>query len=70
MQRIWQIYLSGEIHTDWREQIIAACNQANLAVQFSSPITNHDAREPLNNSLRALLALKRVAARRVTQEMA
>jgi hypothetical protein len=27
-------------------------------------------REPLNHSLRALLALKRVAARRVTQEMA
>jgi hypothetical protein len=32
--------------------------------------TARQPREPLNNSLRALLALKRVAARRVTQEMA
>ncbi|MBQ0753288.1 MAG: YtoQ family protein [Gammaproteobacteria bacterium] len=43
MQRTWQIYLSGEIHTDWRDQIIAACSEANLAVQFSSPITDHEA---------------------------
>lgn len=43
MQRTWQIYLSGEIHTDWREQIVAACSQANLTVQFSSPITDHGA---------------------------
>ena len=35
------IYLSGEIHTDWRQQIIAAC--AEMDVQFSSPVTDHDA---------------------------
>ena len=35
------IYLSGEIHTDWRQQIIAAC--AAMDVQFSSPVTDHDA---------------------------
>ena len=35
------IYLSGEIHTDWRQQIIAAC--AVMDVQFSSPVTDHDA---------------------------
>ena len=35
------IYLSGEIHTDWRQQIIGAC--AAMDVQFSSPVTDHDA---------------------------
>lgn len=36
-----KIYLSGEIHTDWREQIIAAC--AGLDVSFSAPVTDHAA---------------------------
>jgi YtoQ family protein len=35
------VYLSGEIHTDWREQIIAACE--GLAVSFDSPVTDHAA---------------------------
>ena len=35
------VYLSGEIHTDWREQIIAGC--AGLDVTFSAPVTDHDA---------------------------
>ena len=33
------VYLSGEIHTDWREQIIEGA--AELAVSFSAPVTNH-----------------------------
>ena len=37
------IYLSGEIHTDWREEIINLCKNENLNVSFSSPITNHEA---------------------------
>ena len=35
------VYLSGEIHTDWREQIIDACE--GLAVSFNSPVTDHGA---------------------------
>lgn len=35
------IYLSGEIHTDWREQIIAGAE--GLDVAFSSPVTDHAA---------------------------
>ncbi|MEL6609611.1 MAG: YtoQ family protein [Pseudomonadota bacterium] len=35
------VYLSGEIHTDWREQIIAACE--GLDVVFSAPVTDHAA---------------------------
>jgi YtoQ family protein len=36
-----KVYLSGEIHTDWREQIVAGA--AGLDVAFSAPVTDHDA---------------------------
>ena len=36
-----QIYLSGEIHTDWRDQIIAGAKGMDVA--FSAPVTNHAA---------------------------
>ncbi len=42
MSKIWSIYLSGEIHTDWREQIIAGAKALDLPVEFSSPNTNHE----------------------------
>lgn len=35
------VYLSGEIHTDWREQIVEGA--AGLAVSFSAPVTDHAA---------------------------
>ncbi|WOI32921.1 YtoQ family protein [Tritonibacter scottomollicae] len=34
------VYLSGEIHTDWREQIIEGARDLNL--RFDSPVTDHD----------------------------
>ncbi|MCY0095388.1 YtoQ family protein [Hoeflea ulvae] len=39
----WTIYLSGEIHSDWREQIEAGAKQAGLPVSFSAPVTHHEA---------------------------
>ena len=39
----WRIYLSGEIHSDWREQIVDGCGEKSLPVSFSAPVTNHDA---------------------------
>ncbi len=36
-----KIYLSGEIHTDWREQIIEGAQA--LDVTFNSPVTDHGA---------------------------
>ncbi|MEM1301803.1 MAG: YtoQ family protein [Pseudomonadota bacterium] len=35
------VYLSGEIHTDWRDQIIEG--SAGLNVSFSAPVTDHAA---------------------------
>ena len=37
------VYLSGEIHTNWREEIIQLCEKEKLKIKFSSPTTNHDA---------------------------
>ncbi len=39
----WQVYLSGEIHTDWRERIERGAAAAGLDVAFSSPVTDHAA---------------------------
>lgn len=36
-----KIYLSGEIHTDWRQQIIDSA--ASLDMTFDSPVTDHAA---------------------------
>ena len=36
------VYLSGEIHTKWRDEIIKECNNLNLPISFLSPITNHE----------------------------
>ncbi len=38
---VMQVYLSGEIHTDWRDEVIAGCK--GLDVSFSAPVTDHDA---------------------------
>jgi YtoQ family protein len=39
----WSIYLSGEIHTDWRERIEQGAAAANLDVRFATPVTHHEA---------------------------
>jgi YtoQ family protein len=39
----WTVYLSGEIHTDWREVIQAGAQAKGLPVRFSAPVTDHGA---------------------------
>ena len=39
----FKIYLSGEIHTDWREEIEEGCKAAGLKVKISGPVTDHAA---------------------------
>ncbi|MEL6622821.1 MAG: YtoQ family protein [Pseudomonadota bacterium] len=39
--KAWNVYLSGEIHTDWRDEIEAKAKAADLPVTFSAPVTNH-----------------------------
>lgn len=47
----WTVYLSGEIHTDWREQIIEGCKAKNLPISFTSAVTNHDASDAAGDGL-------------------
>ena len=42
-QRIWIVYLAGEIHSDWRERIAAGVEQAGLPVLLTHPVTDHPA---------------------------
>ena len=37
-----KVYLAGEIHTNWREELAEKCNSAKLDIQFTSPVTNHE----------------------------
>ncbi|MDA8019775.1 MAG: YtoQ family protein [Thermoanaerobaculia bacterium] len=39
--RTWTVYLAGEIHTDWRQEIEDGCAEADLPVEFSGPVTIH-----------------------------
>lgn len=39
----WSVYLSGEIHTDWREAIEAGAKAVGLPVLFAGPVTDHAA---------------------------
>lgn len=39
----WRIYLSGEIHTNWREEIADGVAAASLPVRLDAPVTDHAA---------------------------
>ena len=43
VQQNWTVYLSGEIHSDWREVIREGCKDKNLPVELLTPVTNHEA---------------------------
>ena len=40
--RQWKVYLSGEIHSDWREVIAEGVASKGLPVTLSSPNTSHE----------------------------
>ena len=41
-ERIWNVYLSGEIHSDWREQIANGVRDAGLPVRLDAPVCVHE----------------------------
>ena len=47
----WTVYLSGEIHTDWRQQIMDGCQASELPVVFTSAVTDHDASDSAGDLL-------------------
>ncbi len=38
-----KVYLAGEIHTSWRDEIIDLCAKEKLDIKFTSPVTDHEA---------------------------
>lgn len=42
-ERTWHVYLSGEIHSDWRERIEGGAREEGLPVVFAAPVTDHAA---------------------------
>ncbi len=45
------VYLSGEIHTDWRDQIETGTENAGLPVVFLAPVTDHGASDDCGVSI-------------------
>ena len=45
----WNVYLSGEIHTDWREKIENGAR--HLGVKFTCPVTDHQASDDCGSSI-------------------
>lgn len=41
-EKIWKVYLSGEIHSDWREVISKGVSEKGLPVSITSPNTSHE----------------------------
>lgn len=39
----WKIFLSGEIHSGWRDDLIQAARDRKLPVTFFTPVTDHEA---------------------------
>jgi YtoQ family protein len=37
------VYLAGEIHSNWRDNIKQLCEKEGLKIQFSAPVTDHEA---------------------------
>jgi len=47
----WNVYLSGEIHTDWRQKIMQGAKEHGLAINFTSAVTEHEASDAAGDVL-------------------
>jgi len=47
----WNVYLSGEIHTDWREQIMQGAKAHGLNIIFTSANTDHESSDAAGDVL-------------------
>ena len=45
------VYLSGEIHTQWRNEIKKGAQQRGLDIVFTSPVTDHAASDAAGDHL-------------------
>ena len=45
------VYLSGEIHTDWRQRLKDGCAAHNLSIVFTSAVTDHESSDSAGDIL-------------------
>lgn len=51
MSDVWTVYLSGEIHTDWRDRIERGAQRRKLPMRFVSAVTDHPASDAAGDVL-------------------
>ena len=49
----WTVYLSGEIHTDWRQRIMQGTQSLQLPISFTAPVTDHGSSDAAGDVLGA-----------------
>ena len=47
----WNVYLSGEIHSDWRQKIMQGATEQGLDIKFTSAVTEHEASDAAGDML-------------------
>ena len=47
----WNVYLSGEIHTNWRQEIIDGAKLHDLPLSYTSAVTDHQASDSAGDLL-------------------
>jgi YtoQ family protein len=47
----WHVYLSGEIHSDWRERIARGAADGGLGIRFTAPVTDHAASDAAGTAI-------------------
>ena len=47
----WTVYLSGEIHSDWRQKIMQGAKEQGLDIIFTSAVTEHEASDAAGDVL-------------------
>ena len=47
----WTVYLSGEIHSDWRQKIMQGAKAHGLAITFTSAVTDHESSDAAGDVL-------------------
>lgn len=47
----FKVYLSGEIHSDWRDRIVQGINTAGLDIETTSPVTVHQASDDVGDNI-------------------
>ena len=49
--KTWTLYLAGEVHTGWRDDIRRLAEQAGLSARFTGPVTDHESSDAAGDVL-------------------